>query len=79
MSTLTHELTLDDVVERLGKTRDYWARRIPKKVEHLRVGREIRLTEEQYEALRDTYTVRPELAVEPDPLREQTSRSRSRH
>lgn len=73
------ELTLDDVAERLGKTADYWSREIPKRVKHLRVGRSIRLTEEQYEALRDTYVVAPRLATEPDPLRDQTSRSRARH
>lgn len=72
------ELSLDDVVARLGKSRDYWKRRIPGRFEHLRVGREIRLTEEQYEALRDSFKVRPDLDThEPDLLREQTRRSRS--
>lgn len=81
-TTATRELTLDDVVTRLGKTADYWSREInrkPYRFEHLRVGREIRLTEEQYAALRDHYRVRPELAsAEVDPLRSQTARSRAR-
>lgn len=72
-------LTLDDIVERLGHTPDYWKRRIPK-FEHLRVGREIRMTQEQYEAMRDSFVVRPEHRVtsEPDPLRDWAPRSRAR-
>jgi hypothetical protein len=79
MTAIDHELTLEDVAERLGKTPDYWSREIPKRVKYLRVGRSIRLTEEQYHALRDTYVVDPKFAAEHDPLRDQTARSRARH
>lgn len=46
---------------------------------YLRVGREVRFTEDQADAYIRSFTVDPDVAVvEPDDLREQTSRSRRR-
>lgn len=76
------ELTLDDLVARLGHSADWWKREVAaKKHPHLRVGRELRFTEADYVAIRESY--RPAGAPAPeseeaDPLRSQTSRSRSR-
>ncbi|MFB7798978.1 hypothetical protein [Isoptericola sp. NPDC056134] len=73
------ELTLDDLVVRLGKSVDWWKREINAGGhDHLRIGRDIRLTEDQYVALRDTFVVRAEYAItKADPLQSQTSRSRN--
>jgi hypothetical protein len=63
-----------------------WIERLVKggKYEYLRVGRSMRFTPEQAEALIQSFTIRPgdgtelEPGEEADPLREQTSRSRNR-
>lgn len=80
---MTAELTLDDLVARLGHSRDWWKREVRRKAHpHLRVGREIRFTEEQYREIRDSYLVLRPTAQRPsgdDPLLTQTSRSRARN
>lgn len=73
------ELTLDDLVTRLGHTADWWKREVrSRKHPHLRVGREIRFTEDDYLAIRESYRPHGEFAGPTyiDPLRTQTSRSR---
>jgi hypothetical protein len=75
------ELTLDDLVDRLGHSADWWKREVRnRKHPHLRVGREIRFTEDDYRAIRESY--RPSEASVPveelDPLRSQTGLSRRR-
>lgn len=76
------ELTLDDLVARLGKTPKWWKREIAaRKHPHLRVGQTIRLTEDDYLAIRESYRAAEEDApavVEDDELRP-TSRSQARN
>ena len=50
------ELTLDDLVDRLGHDRTWWKREIAKRDHpHLRVGRFFRFTEEDYLSIRESY------------------------
>lgn len=77
---MTAELTLDDLAARLGHSTDWWKREIKRKGHpHLRVGREIRFTEEQYLAIRDSYAVIDSLDSPEgrDPLLSLTPRSRA--
>jgi hypothetical protein len=78
--------SLEDVCEALGKSADWTTRRIAeRKAPHLRVGRTIRFTAEQAAAFIESFTVtEDDTDTAPDeddgdPLRSQTSRSRSRH
>lgn len=75
-------LSVDDVAAIVDRSPDWIKRRAPK-FEHLRVGRSIRFTPDQAEAFVRSFTVRPAESGAPpvgeaDPLREQTSKSRSR-
>lgn len=79
--TIETTLSLDEAAELVDKSPDWLKRRLST-FEHLRIGRSIRFTPDQAEALVRSFTVRPRPQADPapdaDPLRSQTSKSRNR-
>lgn len=52
MDEQTRLLTVDEVVERLGKSRDYWLRKArARQVPHVRIGRDVKFTEADVAAI----------------------------